>query len=624
MNDGMEDQVASADSEDCRTSIKEGFFYHEKAPNGRFDKLARTFLKTEVERLLVLRMSEAHEVANRPDSVPILEIYESDARWQNERLRMQQAKGQPWCKDRFLIEDIYYIYKYDVDRLHERKSNSLYFQLMIYLKGEVLKNKGDNHTGVRKIELWFKNDDAAKRDDWIREIYKIRTQIQEDAKKKDILDNHIPTTFFNFNDPSDPSSKKKTDSSQLYPEVQYSYLEVSFGNLVGLKESTIRDMKRIAEAQMKKNIKLVPSEFYHLKYKVSTGKHEKFSDLRETATKYSIEFVNPKDSQIINAVGNHDLFKIGKFPCNPKDPESRVVAIEILAKPNNQMEAKLKKIPGYLAYLKTNPRCTHFTSTIILRFTREIDKKGFFDKYLTLKDQNTNASQNMVRTSHRRWTGPPKPNKIVQKELLEKEDSGGARKRTESAGPEKVRPEGGDIELNDIPAQRSDPSSLPISVDIHGQPSTSSDYSNIHMQRSLAQTNQEDAPENSETKLKEDRVARLSPLALRNRSRHDLNKPNPNPFGRLAEHDSASLESQELLSMETTVTYIAETAFNSLSSSLSSDQAVRQSKVARTSPNAIPVGFSGEIVQAVPDSEVRRDVTPKVDSQPGSSFIRNG
>jgi len=36
-------------------------------------------------------------------------------------------------------------------------------------------------------------------------------------------------------------------------------------------------MKRIAEAQMKKNIKLVPSEFYHLKYKVSTGKHEKFS-----------------------------------------------------------------------------------------------------------------------------------------------------------------------------------------------------------------------------------------------------------------------------------------------------------------------------------------------------------
>ena len=46
------------------------------------------------------------------------------------------------------------------------------------------------------------------------------------------------------------------------------------------------------------------------------------------------------------------------------------------------MEAKLKKIPGYLAYLKTNPRCTHFTSTIILRFTREIDKKGFFDKYL--------------------------------------------------------------------------------------------------------------------------------------------------------------------------------------------------------------------------------------------------
>jgi len=36
-------------------------------------------------------------------------------------------------------------------------------------------------------------------------------------------------------------------------------------------------MKRIAETQMKKNIKLVPSEFYHLKYKVSTGKHEKFS-----------------------------------------------------------------------------------------------------------------------------------------------------------------------------------------------------------------------------------------------------------------------------------------------------------------------------------------------------------
>lgn len=36
-----------------------------------------------------------------------------------------------------------------------------------------------------------------------------------------------------------------------------------------------------------------------------------------------------------------------------------------------------------------------------------------------------------------------------------------ARKRTESAGPEKVRPEGGDIELNDIPAPRSDPSSLP-------------------------------------------------------------------------------------------------------------------------------------------------------------------
>lgn len=110
-------------------------------------------------------------------------------------------------------------------------------------------------------------------------------------------------------------------------------------------------MKRIAETQMKKNIKLVPSEFYHLKYKVSTGKHEKFSgkfrfnlnlsiieltlinkssDLRETATKYSIEFVNPKDSQIIYAVGNHDLFKIGKFPCNPKDPESRVVAIEVV------------------------------------------------------------------------------------------------------------------------------------------------------------------------------------------------------------------------------------------------------------------------------------------------------
>jgi len=123
---------------------------------------------------------------------------------------MQQAKGQPWCKDRFLIEDIYYIYKYDVDRLHERKSNSLYFQLMIYLKGEVLKSKlclslrslnfdsldkGDNHTGVRKIELWFKNDDAAKRDDWIREIYKIRTQIQEDAKKKDILDNHVKILF---------------------------------------------------------------------------------------------------------------------------------------------------------------------------------------------------------------------------------------------------------------------------------------------------------------------------------------------------------------------------------------------------------------------------------------------
>lgn len=123
---------------------------------------------------------------------------------------MQQAKGQPWCKDRFLIEDIYYIYKYDVDRLHERKANSLYFQLMIYLKGEVLKSKpccslrshsfesldkGDSHTGVRKIELWFKNDDAAKRDDWIREIYKIRTQIQEDAKMKDILDNHVKRVF---------------------------------------------------------------------------------------------------------------------------------------------------------------------------------------------------------------------------------------------------------------------------------------------------------------------------------------------------------------------------------------------------------------------------------------------
>ena len=132
-----------------------------------------------------------------------------------------------------------------------------------------------------------------------------------------------------------------------------------------------------------------------------------------------------------------------------------------------------------------------------------------------------------------------------------------------------------------------------VSVDIHGQPSTSSNYSNIHMQRSLAQTNQEDALENSETKLKEDRVARLSPLALRNRSRHDLNKPSPNPFERLAEHDSVSLESQELLSMETTVEYIAETAFNSSPS----DQAVRQSKVARTSPNAIPIGFSGEIVQ---------------------------
>ncbi|CAG5094238.1 Oidioi.mRNA.OKI2018_I69.XSR.g13377.t1.cds [Oikopleura dioica] len=609
MNDGMEDKVASPDSEDCRTSIKEGFFYHEKVPNGRFDKLTRTFLKTEVERLLVLRMSDGHEVANRSESVPILEIYESDARWQNERIRVQQAKGQPWCKDRFLIEDIYYIYKYDVDRLNERKSNSLYFQLIIFLKGETLKNKSDNHTGVRKIELWFKNDDAAKRDDWIHEIYKIRTQIQEDAKTKDILDNNIPTTFFNFSDPSDPlAAKKKTDSSQLYPEVQYSYLEVNFGNLPKLKESTIRDMKRVAEAQMKKNIKLIAGEHYHLKYKVSTGKHEKFSDLRETATKYSIEFVNPKDSQIIYAIGNNDLSKIGKFPCNPKDPESRVVAIEILAKPTSQMEAKLKKIPGYLTYLKTNPRCTHFTSQIILRFTREIDKKGFFDKYLTLKDQNTNASQNMVRTSHRRWTGPPKPNKIAQKELLEKEDSGGARKRTESAGPEKVRPEGSEIELNDIPAQRSDPSSLPISVDIHGQPSTSSNYSNIHLQRQ-AQLAQAEADENEEERP----LALIgSPLALRNKSSKHSNKQ----------------RSEELLPMETTTTveYIAETAFNS---SPIAEQAVRQSKVARTSSSsAIPIPFSGSIVQGTVETDsIRKDVSvPKVDSQApsSSSFIRNG
>ena len=59
-------------------------------------------------------------------------------------------------------------------------------------------DKSDNNTGVRKIELWFKNDDAGKRDDWIHEIYTIRTQIQEDAKTKDILDNNVSLPTFSF------------------------------------------------------------------------------------------------------------------------------------------------------------------------------------------------------------------------------------------------------------------------------------------------------------------------------------------------------------------------------------------------------------------------------------------
>ena len=116
-----------------------------------------------------------------------------------------------------------------------------------------------------------------------------------------------------------------------------------------------------------------------------------------------------------------------------------------------------------------------------------------------------------------------------------------------------------------------------VSVDIHGQPSTSSNYSNIHLQRQ-AQLAQAEADENEEERP----LALIgSPLALRNKSSKHSNKQ----------------RSEELLPMETTTTveYIAETAFNS---SPIAEQAVRQSKVARTSSSsAIPIPFSGSIVQ---------------------------
>lgn len=587
MNDGMGDKLASPSNSD-RPHIKEGFYYHEKAHNGRLDSFTKPFRRMEVERLLVLRESDPNEMPNRPERVPILETYEKENDWLSERQRQPRAHGKPWCKDRFLIEDIYFIYKYDVDRLHERKSNSLYFQLILFIKG------GSQSGGIRKLDLWFKNDDMQKREDWISEIYKLRQQLQLDSGSHDPLVNHIPTTFFNLRNPTEPipKNKPKSETSELFPEVQYSYLEVNFGNLdPSVKDSTIREMRRIAEAEIKKEVKLLEKEVYHLKYKITQGTHEKFQALGSSATKYFIEFISPRDSQVVYAIGNNEFGKIGKFPSvNPKDPESRVVAIEILAKPSSATEIKLRKLPGYSSHSKAHPHSapTHYTSQLFLKFTRETDKKAFLDKYLALKDQNMNASQNLGKTNQRRWTGPPKPNKSAQQAVVDKEDSGGTRKRTESAGPEKVN-RTVDIEMTpvNVAGQRSDPSSLPAPVTENPMETNAAEnscstcigtcvcYGNLHLQRGVGSSRlpRQTTPQSPRAKV-----------------------------------------------ITTSLQPIASTRMDE-SGDYSNASNIRQSKMARRTPTSSPI-LTGQLTEKLVQAHQDQDVKSKADSK--SNVIRNG
>jgi len=272
-----------------RSAIKEGFYFQEKplfgggggifAPANSVLSRINRGRKTQ-ERYLVLRRSDQHEIPNREEPLDIIEVYEGEQDWANQRSYKPLKKGVHYQQS-FLLEDLYYVHTMDVDPIHVRKDNSLYYQCVLYFRSEV----------VRKVEMWFKKDDREKRTEWIAQITRVRNDIAE-LKAKGI---GLAGPFF----------PKPRD---LYPEVEY----VGYRFTNEIKEQTSQQQKAL-DSDVRAKTQLHEKEHYHLRFSEFKGEHPapKFKMLQQNALRYTIEFIDIRTANTVYSLNHTDIKRIG-------------------------------------------------------------------------------------------------------------------------------------------------------------------------------------------------------------------------------------------------------------------------------------------------------------------------
>ena len=88
--------------------------------------------------------------------------------------------------DQFLLENLYHAHRHDTDQ--KDRPNSLNHSLTLYFRGNIcfiFLSTNQIHLDeikIRKVEMWFRKDDKAKRNQWAQEIQDHRFMIQEEVQ----------------------------------------------------------------------------------------------------------------------------------------------------------------------------------------------------------------------------------------------------------------------------------------------------------------------------------------------------------------------------------------------------------------------------------------------------------
>jgi len=330
--DSTYDTKGSGDNLNQGDTLVEGYFWHDRTRSnyqdypyynqkgikkrirhiaGGIQALLRPFKKDMEERYLVLKNEK---LPGREDRVKIIYIYEV-----NKTTKKPMREKGPIKGATYKLENLYLNVK-DRKCLSGNNSNTVSREFTLYFRGE----KVQSHRELHKLDLWFRDDDAAKRNKWADLIQQYRLEIKAEIDAEverghsDTLRPNVPYYMITHDD----RRSSNAEITYVAPEINFHDFEVT--QYCACSERTyLADclcMDKEFKAHIQERIRnytkqLDKDQVYHLLIEERKGisKHPDFQILANEALKFTLELVRVNGTKSGFSIAQTDYSNSGPY-----------------------------------------------------------------------------------------------------------------------------------------------------------------------------------------------------------------------------------------------------------------------------------------------------------------------